>query len=70
MLSEQALIARARGVKENCPGCMDICGGPEIPDNDWGGANHTMPNGIKYECHADSATWECVPEFLAKASNA
>ena len=64
-MSDEARLAMIVGAAAMCPGCLLE---KEIPDNDWGGANHTMPNGSKYECHAGSEAWERVPEFIAKGA--
>lgn len=61
-MSPEARLAMFKGAAAMCPGCLLE---KEIPDNDWGGANHTAPGGRKYECHASEA-WEDVPEWLEK----
>ncbi len=62
-ISVEARLARLKGAAAMCPGCLFE---REIPDNDNGGANHTMPNGSKYECHANTEAWQGVPEWEAK----
>lgn len=64
-MSPEAEAAMAKGAAAMCPGCMLE---KNIPDNDWGGANHTGPSGSKYECHASEA-WDGVPEWLEKRSD-
>jgi len=62
-MSPEAQLAMAKGASQMCPGCLFE---KVIPDNDQGGANHTMPSGSKYECHANTEAWQDVPEWLEK----